>query len=109
MSRPKVARKAVRPIAHAVQRISQIRQEYTTCRDLMHSWKPVDARIDRRNQEILRIMKCTRCPMQRTQILNMDGTINRSHYSGPVDYYLTGGRMTASERAALRLRNANVS
>lgn len=90
-------------------RISGIPQEYTTCRDLAHSWSPVDAKIDRRKREVHRIMRCNRCPMKRTQILNMDGTIKSNYYRGPSDYYLEGGQMTRAERAALRLINAGLT
>lgn len=89
-------------------RAAQIDPAYATCRDLMHSWQPLDAKIDRRKREVHRILQCTRCPMKRTQVLRMDGTIKLNRYNGPKDYYLTGGQMTKDERAALRLLNAGL-
>jgi hypothetical protein len=94
------------PIAQ--RRLSQINPDYVDCRDLAHSWRRVDAVIDNKAREIRRVLVCTRCPMQRTQILYLDGTIKGNRYRGPGDYYLKGGQMTRYERAALRLRNSGL-
>lgn len=79
--------------------------EYLSCRDMGHAWKPVTA-IRRPDRNIERILGCTRCGARRTQVLDRSGYILSSNYSYAEHYTISGaGRMTTATRARLRLSN----
>lgn len=84
--------------------IDDIPEEFLLCRDLGHSWRPFDVKVSRKYGEIHRILQCRSCPTQRTQILELDGTIKRSRYTYPDEYVLPGiGRMSSADRAQVRV------
>ena len=78
--------------------------EQLVCRDLQHSWSPYT--VDRIPGGYVRTLICDRCDSRKLQTLDQSGYIltTRMHYA-PGYLRPTGGRMSAEERAELRVRN----
>lgn len=90
------------------QSIEDIPEEFLLCRDLGHAWAPHDVKISRKYGEIHRVLQCRSCPTQRTQILEMDGSIKRSRYEYPEGYVLSGvGHLSIADRASIRVASTN--
>jgi hypothetical protein len=74
------------------------------CRDLQHSWSPYTA--SRKGDGFIRRLICDRCGAFKEQHLSMDGYIVRTSMAYPMGYLRPGeGRLSRSDRAALRLGN----
>jgi hypothetical protein len=86
--------------------LSDMTQSHIECRDYGHSWKRHNVTWSKPERSYVRILKCTRCRTLRHDLLNSDGDPLRSHYDY-ADHYLIGGlgRLTGSDRSALRLAN----
>ena len=79
--------------------------EYLSCRDTGHSWKPATA-VRRPDKNIERVLACVRCEARRTQLLDPRGYVLGSSYVYNKGYQFTGvGRLTTDGRARLRLTN----
>jgi hypothetical protein len=89
-----------RRIADAVESMPDTHIE---CRDFGHSWRPLAATwLDGGNLE--RVLTCARCSTRRYQILDRQGYVLSGHYAYADHYLIEGiGRMTADDRAAVRL------
>lgn len=83
---------------------------YAWCRDMRHAWAPytVEAATVGSRRGWRQRVRCTRCLTIRTRLLSAAGhVIGGATYAYP-DGYLAppgSGRMTESERDALRLRS----
>lgn len=77
--------------------------EYLTCRDTGHSWRPTTAARDT-DGTIHRILTCTTCGTHRNQTLDTAGYIITNTYTYKTGYQIPGtGRLDSNHRAALRL------
>ena len=89
----------------------QILADYLECRDYLHAWQPYNVDIvgTGRNREYRRTLRCGRCKVKRTQVLDYEGRLTGRggyDYSEAASYLVTGhGRLTASDRAAVRMRS----
>lgn len=78
--------------------------EYITCRDTGHHWKPITAVREKKSGNIRRVLTCQHCAADRNQILDRAGYIISSNYSYQNGYLIPKvGRLTAKHRATLRL------
>jgi hypothetical protein len=86
-------------------RVSGYPEEYLGCRDFGHSWRPVTAEQGK-GGVIKRTLGCALCGGQRTQTLDKFGYVLTNSYGYSAGYLMPGvGRLTAGQRAALRLAN----
>lgn len=77
--------------------------EYLTCRDTGHSWRPTTASRDT-DGTIHRTLTCITCGTHRNQTLDTGGYIITNTYTYKTGYQIPGtGRLDSSHRAALRL------
>ena len=97
--------------------IDQIPEQYRLCRDVLHSWRPYDARTLKNTftgrREIHRELRCTRCKVRKTQRLAVDGTLipggTSYNYTDAEGYVLKGqGHMNARDRGKLRTVNVEL-
>jgi hypothetical protein len=82
-------------------------EAYLECRDLGHDPRPFTAKWFPRERVYVRVLKCSRCHVPRTQTLSETGHVLSSHYGyEQVHGYLAPsgtGRLTADDRARIRL------
>lgn len=85
--------------------VSGYPQEFTSCRDFGHSWGPLTAKQGR-NGVIERTLSCANCGARRNQTLDKFGYVLTNNYGYSDGYVMPGvGRLTAAQRATLRLAN----
>lgn len=80
------------------------REEYLTCRDLLHAWKTIRWRVSGSMRE--RTLLCLRCTTERREQVNARGGIvdGTRRYKYPPDYRLTDVvRLDAAREARKRL------
>lgn len=80
---------------------------YLLCRDMGHRWQPFSARWDEKERAYSRVLRCSRCKTDRTQLLAMNGLILSGHYEYPDGYTAPAGtgRIDQMARGALRLES----
>lgn len=83
-----------------------IKDEFIECRRYQHAWKAYDVEVDGRVYVESTI--CRRCKTIRKQRIEIStgNYVGGSTYSYPEGYVVPGGRLTETERGALRLINA---
>jgi hypothetical protein len=86
-------------------RVAGYPEEYLSCRDFGHSWRPVTAEQGK-GGVIKRTLGCANCDAQRNQTLDKFGYVLTNSYGYSAGYIMPGvGRLTAAQRATLRLAN----
>ena len=85
--------------------LSDLPSSYLGCRDMGHSWRPFSVRFDRRANQYVRTLRCSRCKTERLQALSVRGEIESSSYDYPDGYSRPkgAGYYDAAARAAVRL------
>ena len=85
--------------------MDELSANHLMCRDLGHAWDPHDAWYDSENQQYRRVLMCRRCETKRSQWVSRLGVLSRNSYTYPKGYQAPGGvgRLTAEDRAAIRL------
>lgn len=84
-------------------------EEYLTCRDTGHTWRPTTARRES-DGTIHRTLTCATCGTDRNQTLDRAGYIITNTYTYKAGYGIPGtGRLTSNHRAALRLASIDRS
>jgi len=90
--------------AQFTQVVAAYSDEYISCRDTGHHWKPITAVREKKTGNIRRVLTCQHCAADRNQVLDRAGYIISSSYSYQSGYLIPRvGRLKASHRAALRL------
>src|SRR4051794_22455641 len=85
--------------------IEHMPDSHLHCRDYGHSWRTHSARFLQDQRAYERTLRCTRCRTLRHQLLDSRGARISSHYEYVPHYLVKGvGRLTGTERDALRLR-----
>ncbi|WNY15190.1 hypothetical protein SEA_MACGULLY_86 [Rhodococcus phage MacGully] len=85
--------------------LNEYPDEFLKCRTMGHAW--TEDTVEARNRWWFREwMRCRDCPCKRYRdIHRVTGFITKSHTQYPDSRYLvSGGRLTAAENGALRLR-----
>lgn len=85
----------------------QLPDKYLLCRDLGHSWRPLNAAWDTSLNHYLRTMRCPRCGTERIQYLSGAGHVLSGHYLYADGYQAPkgSGRLTGEHRDHLRLES----
>lgn len=80
---------------------------YLLCRDLGHTWRPFNARWDPEQDGYIRVLRCSRCKTERSQLLSATGMVDSGSYDYPDGYQAPPGtgRLTGEGRGALRLES----
>lgn len=74
------------------------------CRDLRHSWKPLNAWKEGRGY--VRVLRCSRCRSYRTQQLDSKGYVLTTRIRYSAGYVRKeGGKLTGDEQALVRLNH----
>lgn len=81
-------------------------QDQLLCRDLQHNWTPYTA--TRIIQGYRRKLRCERCGTFKVQVLDRFGYIVRTSMEYSDGYLRPEGRLTAKDRADLRMTNSAV-
>lgn len=78
---------------------------FIQCRDFGHLWRPFTASYDSQEKGYRRTIRCTRCRTERSQVLDLDGSVRSGHYSHPDGYLKPAGTgvLDAAGRGSLRL------
>lgn len=86
--------------------VSAVDEKFLDCRDIGHSWVKLSVTEDRRAKTFTREVACSRCSTERVQVMDLKGYILKARYRYVTGYLLDGaGRLTADDRAIMRLRN----
>lgn len=87
------------------QWLSNLPSSYLGCRDMGHAWRPFTVRFDRKANQYVRTLRCTRCRTERLQALSVRGEIESSSYDYPDGYSRPAGSgyYDSAARAAVRL------
>lgn len=82
-------------------------EEFLSCRDYGHLWRPLSARYNPDENGYERVMRCGRCLTERTQALTASGGIVQGHYDYPEGYVAPSGlgRLGTEARDSLRLES----
>lgn len=82
-------------------------EDQMLCRDLQHPWAPYLA--ERTSSGFTRTLQCRRCGARKKQTMTTSGYITGTWMQYPPGYLRQGGgRLTADDKAALRVTNMNV-
>ena len=91
------------------ERVDEYPDDMLKCRDAGHHWKTYNVE-HAKDGSIYRILACATCDARRNQRLDRNGYIVGSSYTYRVGYLLPGiGRLTAAQRATLRLASIDRS
>ena len=82
-----------------------VADQFLPCRDYGHTWLPYDAIVEHRPYRIRRILMCGKCGTMRTQTLDSKFDIVGNSYRYPKGYVAIGGRLSGTDRAAIRARS----
>ncbi len=85
--------------------------DYAMCRDFRHAWAPyaVEPATVGSMRGYRQRVRCSRCSTIRTRILDHRGyVIGHPFYTYPDGYLSQHGRLTESDRAAIRLAGLGV-
>lgn len=83
----------------------ELPEAFIQCRDFGHNWRAYRAFYDEREKGYRRVIQCTRCTTERTQLLDLDGSVRSGYYVHPDGYLKPAGTgvLDAGGRASLRL------
>ena len=92
------------PKATFEAQLASYSDEFISCRDWGHNWKPATASRDINDGSIRRTLTCSTCGTDRNQTLDNSGFIINTSYVYRAGYQIPGiGRLDSHHRAAIRL------
>lgn len=92
-------------VAEVEKLIGDMDLDYILCRDTGHVWTRHNARKIEQDHCYEQTLRCKQCSTVRVRRLSLRGAILDSHYEYPDGYTVRGvGRLTSSDRDAIRLR-----